>query len=138
MIRQLPSSIERQAACTMPSWPSVARMDRARHLTSQTILSKVSPDWSSTIGAGSAVEFPVGVGAKGNDGVASNVQATKNAIGYVEYAYAVQNKLVSPDLINSDGKRVAAEVLKASSLLLRMQSGWLKKLLSNLDQSAGR
>lgn len=70
-------------------------------------LSKVSPDWSSTIGAGSAVEFPVGVGAKGNDGVANNVQATKNSIGYVEYAYAVQNKLVFTDLINSDGKRVA-------------------------------
>lgn len=72
-------------------------------------LSKVSPDWSSQIGAGTAVEFPVGVGAKGNDGVANNVQATKNAIGYVEYAYAVQNKLVYTDLINADGKRIAAK-----------------------------
>lgn len=69
-------------------------------------LSGASADWKSEIGTGTAVEFPVGVGAKGNDGVASNVQATKNSIGYVEYAFAVQNKLVYTDLINVDGKRV--------------------------------
>ena len=49
-------------------------------------LSKVSTEWQSTIGAAASVEFPVGVGAKGNDGVASNVTQTKNSIGYVEYA----------------------------------------------------
>lgn len=69
-------------------------------------LSGVSAEWKSEIGTGTAVEFPVGVGAKGNDGVANNVQATKNAIGYVEYAYAVQNKLVYTDLMNASGKRV--------------------------------
>ena len=58
------------------------------------------------VGTGEAVEWPVGIGGKGNDGVASNVQATKNSIGYVEYAFAVQNKLVYTDLINTDGKRV--------------------------------
>ena len=56
-------------------------------------LTGVSKDWNDTIGAGTAVEWPVGVGAKGNDGVAGNVQQTKNSIGYVEYAYAKQNKL---------------------------------------------
>jgi phosphate transport system substrate-binding protein len=56
-------------------------------------LTSVSKDWNDTIGAGTAVEWPVGVGAKGNDGVAGNVQQTKNSIGYVEYAYAKQNKL---------------------------------------------
>jgi phosphate transport system substrate-binding protein len=69
-------------------------------------LSKISSAWNDQIGAGTAVEFPVGVGAKGNDGVANNVQATKNSIGYVEYAYAVQNNLVYADMINVDGKRV--------------------------------
>lgn len=73
-------------------------------------LSGVSADWKSEIGTGTAVEFPVGVGAKGNDGVASNVQATKNSIGYVEYAFAIQNKLVHTDLINADGKRVTPKL----------------------------
>ena len=56
-------------------------------------LTSVSKDWNDTIGTGTAVEWPVGVGAKGNDGVSGNVQQTKNSIGYVEYAYAKQNKL---------------------------------------------
>lgn len=56
-------------------------------------LSEVSADWAQTTGSGTAVEWPVGVGAKGNDGVAGNVKMTKNSIGYVEYAYAKQNQL---------------------------------------------
>ena len=70
-------------------------------------LAKVSADWKAKPGVGTAVEWPVGVGAKGNDGVAGNVGQTKNSIGYVEYAYAKQNKLTHADLINSVGKRVA-------------------------------
>ena len=73
-------------------------------------LAKVSPDWKSKIGVGTAVEWPVGVGAKGNDGVANNVSQTKNSIGYVEYAYAKQNKLTHVDLINSAGKRVGPTI----------------------------
>ena len=56
-------------------------------------LSKVSADWKTKVGSGTAVEWPVGVGAKGNEGVSGNIGQTKNAIGYVEYAYAKQNKL---------------------------------------------
>jgi phosphate transport system substrate-binding protein len=56
-------------------------------------LSSVSDEWKKNIGSGTAIEWPVGVGAKGNDGVAGNIQQTKNSIGYVEYAYAKQNKL---------------------------------------------
>jgi phosphate transport system substrate-binding protein len=56
-------------------------------------LSEVSADWAKNIGSGTAVEWPVGVGAKGNDGVSGNVKMTKNSIGYVEYAYAKQNNL---------------------------------------------
>jgi len=56
-------------------------------------LSSVSKEWNDKVGTGTALEWPVGVGAKGNDGVAGNIQQTKNSIGYVEYAYAKQNKL---------------------------------------------
>ena len=56
-------------------------------------LSSVSKEWEVKVGTGTALEWPVGVGAKGNDGVAGNIQQTKNSIGYVEYAYAKQNRL---------------------------------------------
>ena len=56
-------------------------------------LGEQNKEWADKIGSGTAVEWPVGVGAKGNDGVASNVKMTKNSIGYVEYAYAKQNEL---------------------------------------------
>jgi phosphate transport system substrate-binding protein len=69
-------------------------------------LSKVSADWKSKVGSGTAVEWPVGVGAKGNEGVSGNIGQTKNAIGYVEYAYAKQNKLTYTGLINKAGKTV--------------------------------
>jgi phosphate transport system substrate-binding protein len=70
-------------------------------------LGKVSPDWDSKVGASTSPDWPTGVGAKGNDGVANSVANTKGAIGYVEYAYAKQNKLTFADLINKAGKPVA-------------------------------
>jgi phosphate transport system substrate-binding protein len=70
-------------------------------------LSKVSPEFKSKIGSNTSVQFPVGIGAKGNEGVANNVMQTKGAIGYVEFAYAKQNKLANTRLINKDGKAVA-------------------------------
>ncbi|MBL1255670.1 phosphate ABC transporter substrate-binding protein PstS [Methylocystis sp. Sn-Cys] len=73
-------------------------------------LSKVSEDWKSKVGENSAVEWPTGIGAKGNEGVANNVANTKGAIGYVEYAYAKQNKLTHTKLINAAGKVVAPGV----------------------------
>ena len=69
-------------------------------------LSKVSADWKTKIGSGTAVEWPAGVGAKGNEGVSANVGQTKNSIGYVEYAYAKQNKLTYTALVNKAGKPV--------------------------------
>jgi phosphate transport system substrate-binding protein len=69
-------------------------------------LSKVSADWKSKVGSGTAVEWPVGVGAKGNEGVSGNIGQTKNSIGYVEYAYAKQNKLTYTALVNKAGKTV--------------------------------
>jgi phosphate transport system substrate-binding protein len=69
-------------------------------------LSKVSADWKSKVGSGTAVEWPVGVGAKGNEGISGNIGQTKNSIGYVEYAYAKQNKLTYTALVNKAGKAV--------------------------------
>jgi phosphate transport system substrate-binding protein len=69
-------------------------------------LSKVSADWKSKVGEGTAVEWPVGVGAKGNEGVSANVGQAQNSIGYVEYAYAKQNKLTYTGLLNKAGKTI--------------------------------
>jgi phosphate transport system substrate-binding protein len=74
-----------------------------------TYLSQVSLDWMRGVGAGSAVEWPVGTGGKGNEGVASYVQRIKGSIGYVEYAYALQNKMAYVQLKNRDGKFVKPE-----------------------------
>ena len=63
-------------------------------------LSSVSKEWNDKVGTGTALEWPVGVGAKGNEGVASNVAQTKNSIGYVEYAYAKQNNLIIAKINN--------------------------------------
>ncbi|MBC8038617.1 MAG: phosphate ABC transporter substrate-binding protein PstS [Rhizobiales bacterium] len=70
-------------------------------------LSKVSPEWKDRVGASTSVEWPVGIGAKGNEGVAGNVAQTRGAIGYVEFAYAKQNRMAYTRMINRDGKTVS-------------------------------
>jgi phosphate transport system substrate-binding protein len=67
-------------------------------------LSSVSNEWKTKVGSGTAIEWPVGVGARGNEGVAGNVAQTKNSIGYVEYAYAKQNNLSYSVLLINDKK----------------------------------
>jgi phosphate transport system substrate-binding protein len=69
-------------------------------------LGETSPEWKAKVGVNSALEWPVGIGAKGNEGVANNVSQASGAIGYVEYAYAKQNKMNYADMINKDGKTV--------------------------------
>jgi phosphate transport system substrate-binding protein len=71
-------------------------------------LSKASADWKATVGEGTAVSWKAGTGGKGNEGVASYVQRIKGSIGYVEYAYALQNKMNSVQLKNRDGQFVVA------------------------------
>ncbi len=66
-------------------------------------LAKVSPEWKGTVGAGKSVKWPVGLGAKGNEGVTGLVKQTPGTIGYVELAYANQNKLPMAELRNADG-----------------------------------
>ena len=69
-------------------------------------LSKLSPEWKDQIGSDSAVEWPVGVGAKGSEGIANTVKQTAGSVGYVEFAYAKQNNLSYTKLINAAGKTV--------------------------------
>jgi phosphate transport system substrate-binding protein len=66
-------------------------------------LSKTNPEFKQKIGAGTAVKWATGVGGKGNDGVAANVQRIKGSIGYVEWAYAKKNKMTHTQLKNHDG-----------------------------------
>lgn len=80
-------------------------------------LSQSSPKFKETIGENTSVQWPVGIGAKGNEGVANMTAQTGGAIGYVEYAYAKQTKMNYCDLINSAGKSVApsAESFQAAA-----------------------
>jgi len=80
-------------------------------------LSKESPKFASSIGANAAVEWPKGIGAKGNEGVANMTTQTDGAIGYVEYAYAKQNKMTYATLTNKSGAVVApsAETFQAAA-----------------------
>ena len=69
-------------------------------------LSKVSPEFKSKVGAGTAVKWPAGIGGKGNEGVAANVQRIKGSIGYVEYAYAKRNNITHAQMQNREGQFV--------------------------------
>ena len=115
--------------------PAIAKLNPSAKLPSQPIavvhrsdgsgttynfayyLAEVSPEWKSKVGFNTSVEWPVGIGAKGNEGVANNVSQTKGSIGYVEYAYAKQNKLSHAKMINQVGKVVEpnAEAFSAAA-----------------------
>jgi phosphate transport system substrate-binding protein len=104
--------------------PSIAKLNPGLKLPNQAIavvrrsdgsgttfifsnyLSKVSPDWEQKVGFGTSIEWPVGIGAKGNEGVAGNVVITSGAIGYVELAYATQNNLAYTAMVNKSGGKV--------------------------------
>lgn len=70
-------------------------------------LTKVNEEWKSKVGSGSTVNWPTGLGGKGNDGIAAFVQRLPGSIGYVEYAYAKQNNLAYTKLLSADGKPVS-------------------------------
>ena len=122
---------------TIKKWndPAIAKLNPGKTLPSSAIalvhrsdgsgttynftyyLSEVSPEWKSKVGTNTAVQWPAGIGAKGNEGVANNVAQTKGSIGYVEYAYAKQNKLTHTKMVNKAGKAVAptAESFQAAA-----------------------
>jgi phosphate transport system substrate-binding protein len=108
-----PAIVKLNAAAKLPAQPIVVvrRSDGSGTTFLWTdYLSKVSPAWKTKVGASTAVEWAVGIGAKGNEGVANNVAQTKGAIGYVEFAYAKQNKMSHAQMINTDGKTVQPDL----------------------------
>ncbi len=78
-------------------------------------LAAVSPAWKEKVGAGKSVKWPVGLGAKGNEGVTGQVKTTPGSIGYIEFAYATQNKLPTAEIQNKAGKFVAPSQDAASA-----------------------
>ena len=82
-----------------------------------TYLARVSPEWKSSVGADTAVDWPTGIGAKGNEGVAGNVQQIAGTIGYVEYAYAKQSHMAYVKMVNHAGKTIEpdAEAFRAAA-----------------------
>jgi phosphate transport system substrate-binding protein len=75
-----------------------------------TYLSRINAEWKADVGADTAIDWPTGIGAKGNEGVAGNVAQIGGSIGYVEYAYAKQNRLAHVKLVNKAGQTVAPTV----------------------------
>lgn len=75
-----------------------------------TYLSRLSSEWKANMGAATSIDWPVGLGAKGNEGVAGNVAQTAGSIGYVEYAYAKQNNLKYTRMVNKSGQTVSPTI----------------------------
>lgn len=98
-------------------------------------LSKVNTEWKSKVGEGTAVNWPVGAGGKGNEGVAAFVGRLPNSIGYLEYAYVKQNKLNFVTMQNADGKYVAPddETFKSAAA----GADWNKSFYQILTQQPG-
>lgn len=98
-------------------------------------LSKVSPEWKTKVGEGTAPQWPVGLGGKGNEGVASYVQRLAGSIGYVEYVYAKKNKLAHALVQNKDGKFPAPddETFKAAAA----KADWSKGFYEILTDQPG-
>ena len=101
-------------------------------------LAQVSPTWKSGPGEGKTVNWPVGVGGKGNEGVAGYVKQIPNSIGYVEYAYVIQNKMTYAQLQNAAGTFVSpsAETFSNAAASARLEE--CQGLRSGDDQCAGR
>ncbi|RQO55352.1 phosphate ABC transporter substrate-binding protein PstS [Paucibacter sp. KBW04] len=99
-------------------------------------LSKVNADWKSKVGEGTAVNWPTGAGGKGNEGVSSYVQRLPNSIGYVEYAYAKQNKMAHVLLRNQSGAYVAPS--DAAFKAAAAGAEWSKSFYQVLTEQAGK
>ena len=100
-------------------------------------LSKVSPEWKSVVGEGTSVKWPVGTGGKGNEGVSAFVARLPNSIGYVEYAYAKQNKMTHLSLINKDGKAVQPNEASFSAAAAKANWAGTPNFAVNLNNQPG-
>lgn len=84
-------------------------------------LSKVSPEWKSKVGNNTSVNWPTGIGGKGNEGVSGQVKQTPGAVGYVELIYAIQNKMPYGDLKNAEGNYVKASLESVTAAMSTAQ-----------------
>ncbi|WP_081961438.1 phosphate ABC transporter substrate-binding protein PstS [Aquabacterium sp. NJ1] len=98
-------------------------------------LSKISPDWKSRVGESTAVNWPLGTGGKGNEGVSAFVQRLDNSIGYVEYAYAKQNKMAYVLMANREGRFV--EPLDKNFKAAAAGADWSKSFYQVLTNQPG-
>jgi phosphate transport system substrate-binding protein len=99
-------------------------------------LSKVSAEWKSKIGEGTTVQWPVGAGGKGNEGVAAFLERLPNSIGYLEYAYVKQNKLPYAELKNKEGAFVAPD--EATFKAAAAGAEWNKSFYQILTDEPGK
>ncbi len=101
-------------------------------------LSKVSPDWKSQVGNSTSVKWPVGLGGKGNEGVSGTVSQNDGAIGYVELAYALQNKLPYGSVQNKSGAYVMPTTEAVQSAMTDFGSDMGDKLALSLADAPGK
>ena len=102
-----------------------------------TYLSKVSPEWSTSPGKGSSINWPIGLGGKGNEGVAGLIKQTPGAIGYVELAYAMQNKMSFAKVQNKTGAFITPNVASTSAAGNVQLPADAKVSLTNTDAADG-
>lgn len=102
-----------------------------------TYLTQVSPEWTTKVGKGSSVNWPVGLGGKGNPGVAGLIQQTPGAIGYIELAYAIQNKMAFAKLQNKSGNFITPTVASTSAAGNVQLPADSKVSISNTDAADG-
>ena len=100
-------------------------------------LTKVSPAWQNTVGRGKSLKWPVGVGAKGNDGVAAYVKSTPGAIGYCELAYSIQNKMPQAAIKNQKGNYIKPTVAAISAAAAGEIPADTRITLTNTDAVKG-
>jgi phosphate transport system substrate-binding protein len=100
-------------------------------------LAKVSPEWKSKVGVGTSVNWPVGLGGKGNEGVSGQVRQTPNSIGYVELVYAVQNKMPYGSVKNASGQFVKANLASITAAAASAASNMPEDFRVSITNSEG-
>ena len=102
-----------------------------------TYLSKVSKDWETKVGKGSSVNWPVGLGGKGNEGVAGSIKQTPGAIGYIELAYAIQNNMAYAKMQNKAGNFITPSIASVTAAANIDIPADAKVSLTNTDAADG-
>lgn len=101
-------------------------------------LSKVSPEWNSTVGVGTSVKWPVGLGGKGNEGVAGQVKQIEGSIGYVELAYAIKNGLSYASIRNKAGNFIAPSLESVTAAAMNESKKMPDDLRVSITDAAGK